>query len=105
MQFLHVGDMADALVAAFEQNKPGVYNVAPDDYVTYQVAVEQSGCRKLPVPSIPPLFPKLISGVLNWNSFFPPYLINYFKSPVIIHGSLFSETLCWTPKPKINHTF
>src|SRR3546814_12374295 len=76
MQFLHVDDMADALAAAFEQNKPGVYNVAPDDYVTYQVAVEQSGCRKLPVPSIPPLLPKLISGVLNWNSFFPPYLIN-----------------------------
>src|SRR3546814_4538446 len=45
MQFLHVDDMAEALVAAFEQNKPGVYNVAPDDYVTYQVAVEKSGCR------------------------------------------------------------
>src|SRR3546814_11854508 len=70
MQFLHVDDMADALVAAFEQNKPGVYNVAPDDYVTYQVAVEQSGCRKLPVPSITPLLTKLISGVQNWNSFF-----------------------------------
>src|SRR3546814_9426309 len=75
MQFLHVDDMADALVAAFEQNKPGVYNVAPDDYVTYQVAVEQSGCRQLPVPSIPPLLQTLIRGVLNWNRFFPPYQV------------------------------
>src|SRR3546814_20648311 len=87
--------MSDALVAAFEQNKPGVYNVAPDDYVTYQVAVEQSGCRKLPVPSIPPLLPKLISGVLNWHRFFQPYLINYFKFPVIIAGSLFCEPFGW----------
>lgn len=105
MQFLHVDDMADALVAAFEQNKPGIYNVAPDDYVTYQVAVEQSGCRKLPVPSIPPLLPKLISGVLNWNSFFPPYLINYFKYPVIIDGSLFCETFGWKPRRNLNDIF
>ena len=39
MQFLHVDDMADAMVLAFEGNKPGIYNVAPDDYVPYQRAV------------------------------------------------------------------
>lgn len=105
MQFLHVDDMADALVAAFEQNKPGIYNVAPDDYVTYQVAVEQCGCRKLPVPSVPPLLPKLISGALNWNSFFPPYLINYFKYPVIIDGRLFRETFGWKPRRNLNDIF
>lgn len=105
MQFLHVDDMADAMVVAFEQNKPGIYNVAPDDWVAYQDAVEQCGCRRLPVPSIPPIFPKLVSGLLNWNAFFPPYLINYFKYPVIIDGRLFRETYGWKPKRNLNDIF
>lgn len=105
MQFLHVDDMADAMVAAFEQNRPGIYNVAPDDYVSYQTAVEQCGCRKLPVPSVPPVLPKLISGMLNWNGFFPPYLIDYLKYPVIIDGRLFRQTFGWQPKRNLNDIF
>lgn len=105
MQFLHVDDMADAQVAAFEQNKPGVYNVATEDWVPYQEAVSQCGCRALPIPSIPPLLPKTISRLLNWNTFFPPYLINYFKYPVILDGRLFRETFHWTPKKTLNDIF
>jgi len=105
MQFLHVDDMADAMVVAFEQNKPGIYNVAPDDWVAYQDAVEQCGCRRLPVPSIPPAFPKLVSSLLNWNAFFPPYLINYFKYPVIIDGRHFRETFNWKPRRNLNDIF
>lgn len=105
MQFLHVDDMADAMVTAFEQNRPGIYNVAPDDWVGYQEAVEQCGCKRLPVLSIPPMFPRLISNLLNWNAFFPPYLINYFKYPVIIDGSHFHETFGWKPRRNLNDIF
>ena len=105
MQFLHVDDMADAMVVAFEKNKPGIYNVAPEDWVAYQEAVAQCGCKKLPLLSIPPVLPKLISGLLNWNAFFPPYLINYFKYPVIIDGKLFRETFGWKPKRNLNDIF
>ncbi|HEY1077386.1 MAG TPA: SDR family oxidoreductase [Fontimonas sp.] len=105
MQFLHVDDMADAMMLAFEGNQPGIYNVAPDDWVAYQVALQQSGCRRLPVMSIPPMLPKLISSALNWNAFFPPYLINYFKYPVIIDGSLFRKTFNWKPKRSMNDIF
>lgn len=105
MQFLHVDDMAEALVVAFEQNKPGIYNVAPDDYVAYQVAVEQCGCRKLPLPSIPPALPRLWSSLLNWNAFFPPYMANFFKYPVIIDGRLFRETFGWKPRRSLHEIF
>lgn len=105
MQFLHVDDMADAMVTAFEQNRPGIYNVAPDDWVAFQEAVTQCGCTRLPLFSVPPVLPKMISGVLNWNAFFPPYLINYFKYPVIIEGKLFRETFRWKPKRNLNDIF
>jgi UDP-glucose 4-epimerase len=105
MQFLHVDDMADAMVAAFEKNKPGIYNVAPDDYVPFQDAVVQCGCRRLPVLSIPPSLPKLVATVLNWNAFFPPYLINYFKYPVILEGKLFRDTFDWKPRRNFNDIF
>jgi UDP-glucose 4-epimerase len=105
MQFLHVDDMADALVVAFEQNKPGIYNVAPDDWVAYQKAVAECGCRKLPIPSIPPMLPRAISRALNWNAFFPTYLVNYFKYPVILDGRLFRETFGWKPKRSFNDIF
>jgi UDP-glucose 4-epimerase len=105
MQFLHVDDMADALFTAFEKNKPGIYNVAPDDWVAYQEAVAQCGCKRLPLLSVPPVLPKLISGMLNWNAFFPPYLINYFKYPVIIDGKLFRETFDWKPRRNLNDIF
>ncbi len=98
MQFLHVEDMADALVLAYQQNKPGIYNVAPDDYVPYQRAVSECGCKKLHVPSIPPALPALFSNVLNWNAFFPPYLVNYFKYPVVLDGQRFAKTFGFTPK-------
>lgn len=105
MQFLHVDDMADALIVAFEANKPGIYNVAPDDYVPYQEAVRQSGCIRLPIPSVPPLVPKIISSTLNWNTFFPPYLVNYFKYPVVIDGRLFRKTFNWRPRRTLNDIF
>lgn len=98
MQFLHVDDMADALVLAWQQNRPGIYNVAPDDYVPYQRAVEECGCKKVHVPSIPPALPSLVSGLLNWNAFFPPYLINYFKYPVILDGGLFARSFGFVPR-------
>lgn len=105
MQFVHVDDMADAIVLCFEKNRPGIYNVAPDDWVAYQDAVTQCGCRKLPIPSIPPVLPRLISAALNRNSFLPPYLLNYLKYPVILDGKLFRETFGWRPRRSLNDIF
>jgi UDP-glucose 4-epimerase len=105
MQFIHVDDLADAMVLALAANRPGVYNVAPEDWVPYQEAVRQCGCRAIPIPSVPPALPRAISSLFNWNAFFPPYLISYFKYPVIIDGRLFRETFGWKPKRNLNDIF
>ncbi|MEQ9012771.1 NAD-dependent epimerase/dehydratase family protein [Algiphilus sp.] len=97
MQFLHVDDMADAVVAAFEKKARGVYNVAPKDYVPYQEALRRAGCQRLPIAPIPQALPRLVSHALNWGAFFPPYLINYLKYPVILDGALFEEQFDWRP--------
>lgn len=96
MQFLHVDDMAHALVLAQQGNRPGIYNVAPAESVPYQAAVVQSGCRRLPVV-LPGSLPRLLRSVMNRNAYFPPYLINYLKYPVVIDGSLFADTFDWQP--------
>lgn len=105
MQFLHVDDMADAIVKAHQGNKPGIYNVAPADWVGFQEAVVQCGCRRLPILSVPPAVPRLLSRLLNGNAFFPPYLINYLKYPVIIDGTLFRDTFDWRPQRTLADIF
>jgi len=104
MQFIHIDDMRDAIVTSFEQNKPGVYNVAPADYIAYQDAVKEAGCNAVQIPSIPPALTERISKFLNWRTF-PPYLINYYKYPVIIDGRLFSKTFGFKPKKTLSDIF
>lgn len=97
MQFLHVQDMSDAVIAAFEQNHPGVYNVAPDDYVAYQDALVMAGCRRLFLPSIPPWLAR--RSVRALGRLAPPdYMIDFFKYSVIIDGSLFARTFDYRPQ-------
>lgn len=91
MQFIHVDDMADAIASCYRQKKRGVFNVAPEDWVAYTRVLEECHCRRVPIPSIPDTVPKTVSNLLGWRSF-PRHLVNYFKYPVIIDGSLFRKT-------------
>ena len=104
MQFIHIGDMADAIVVAFKKNSPGIYNVAPNDWVSYQDALLGCGCTRIPFPSIPPVLPKTICRILNMNSF-PPYLINYFKYSAVIDGGLFARTYNFKPSRSLDYIF
>jgi len=104
MQFIHIGDMSEALEIAYKKNIPGIYNVAPDDWVAYQDALISCGCRRLPLPSIPPILPKTICQILNMKSF-PPYLINFFKYSAVIDGSLFANTFQYRPSRSLDYIF
>ena len=104
MQFIHIDDMRDAICTAFEKNIPGVYNVAPDDYIGFQDAIKIAGSQRIQIPSVPPSLTEGIARFLKWKSF-PPYLINYFKYPVIIDGSLFAKTFDFKPKKTLEDIF
>lgn len=104
MQFIHIDDMAAAIVLAHEQNKPGIYNVAPQDWVAYQQALHLCGCRALPIPSVPPVLPRMICRWLNMRSF-PTYLLNFFKYPVIIDGRTFENRFGFRPKRPLREIF
>jgi UDP-glucose 4-epimerase len=104
MQFIHIDDMRDAVCLAFKKNIRGLYNVAPADYISFQKAVTESGCQKLVIPSIPPILPERISKFMKWKAF-PVHLINYFKYPVIIDGSLFEKTFGFKPKKTLSDIF
>ncbi len=104
MQYIHIDDMRDAICNAFEKNIPGLYNVAPDDYISFQDAIKQSGSTPIPVPSIPPALTFRIAGLVK-SAIFPPYLLNYYKFPVIIDGSLFAKTFDFTPQKSLEDIF
>lgn len=104
MQFIHIDDMADAVTLAHKQRKRGVYNVSTNDWVAYQDALELCECTPIPIPSIPPVLPRAITGFLNLTMF-PCYLLNYFKYPVVIDGSHFNETFGFKAKRPIKEIF
>lgn len=104
MQFVHIDDMRDAICTAFEQNKPGIYNIAPADYIAFQDAVKEAGCTPVQIPSVPPVLTERIARFLNWKTF-PPFLINYYKFPVIMDGSLFQNTFNFTFKKSLKDIF
>ena len=104
MQFIHIDDMAEALVLAYQKGHKGIYNVAPEDWVAYQHALKLCGCARIPIPSIPPVLPKLILKALNLRSF-PPYLMSFFKYPVVIDGRSFAKEFDFTPKRPLKEIF
>ncbi|AZT84088.1 SDR family oxidoreductase [Marinobacter sp. NP-4(2019)] len=104
MQFIHIDDMADAIVLAYNKPKRGVFNVAPEDWVAYQHALRLCGCKRLPIPSIPPVLPKLILRTLNLRSF-PSYLMHFFKYPVVIDGRAFAREFGFRPRRPLKEIF
>lgn len=96
--------MADAIVLAYKKPVRGVFNVAPDDWVAYQQALKLCGCTRIPIPSVPPVVPRLLLKALRLKSF-PSYLIAFFKYPVIIDGRAFSREFGFRPQRPLREIF
>lgn len=104
MQFIHIEDMATAIIAAFEKGTRGVYNISPDDWVSYKSALKAAGCKIRPILSVPESLSRQRVKLLGKSSF-PNFLYNYFKYSVIIDGSHFSRTFDFKPKYSLAEIF
>ncbi|TVP58668.1 MAG: SDR family oxidoreductase [Halomonadaceae bacterium] len=104
MQFIHMDDMADAIVISFNKNISGVFNVAPQDWVAYQHALHLCGCKSIPIPSVPPQLPRALLRLARLRSF-PSYLMDFFKYPVIIDGRTFAREFDFTPERSLTEIF
>lgn len=104
MQFIHVEDMAEAIVRTMEVGASGIYNVAPDDWVSYHKVLELSACKRFPIPAVPLSNARRMSRLLSWK-IFPYHLVNYFKYPVIIDSKRFKDTFDFEPKYQMEEIF
>lgn len=50
LQFLGLDDLAAAIARAFDRDKPGIFNVAPDDVVPLHAALRIAGGHRLAIP-------------------------------------------------------
>jgi UDP-glucose 4-epimerase len=104
MQFIHVNDAAKAIVAAYQGDKPGIYNLASNDCVAFQDALRLSGCKILPIPSIPESLSRAVVKRLEMRSF-PLFLLDYFKYATTIDGRLFQQTFEYQPEISLAEIF
>jgi UDP-glucose 4-epimerase len=104
MQFIHSEDMANAIETAFRNRIPGIFNIAPHDWVSYRKALEECGCRPVPIPSVPPVLPRTLLRTLKLRRF-PSYLMDFFKYPVIIDGRNFATRFGFEPERSLETIF
>jgi UDP-glucose 4-epimerase len=104
MQFIHIDDMAQAIKEAFLQNNSGIYNVAPEECMPLVGVLSSCGCIPVPLPSVPSLVPRALASTMKLK-YFPAHLINYFKYPVVIDGSLFTRTFDFVYSHSLHSVF
>lgn len=88
LQFLHVDDLVSALVLVVNQRVEGVLNVAPDAWISADVARSLvSGPVRLPLPSL----------VAPWLLGLPRSYLPYLTEPWIVANDRLKQ-LSWTPQ-------
>lgn len=82
MQFVHEYDMAKVLSRALKSIPTGIYNVAPDDFMTIQDSKKFTTPRAFPFSVIAL---EGIAKLINQTSWsVPSYLIDYLKYPCLL---------------------
>lgn len=103
-QFLHLDDLASAVVVAIDQDLDGVYNVAPDGWVPGERVRALSGERpRLPLPD---RFGELVAG-LRWRFLrgpIPPGLLPYTLEPWVVSNDRL-RAAGWSPTVTNEQTY
>jgi len=97
-QFVHEDDMARAVLAAWQGNCSGIFNVAGPEVIPWRTALEL--CRAKTFPILWPLT-KLYAEIAG-N--LPHYLINFFRYPCVITDRAFREATGWVPELSMEDT-
>jgi nucleoside-diphosphate-sugar epimerase len=103
-QFLHLDDLASAVVVAIDRHLDGVYNVAPDGWVPGERVRALSGERpRLPLPD---RFGELVAG-LRWRFLrgpIPPGLLPYTLEPWVVSNDRL-RAAGWSPTVTNEQTY
>jgi len=90
-QFIHEFDMATVLARACTDLPTGIYNVATDDFISLNEALDIVGSKGIPFPiSVAAPLNQLLKKV---NLDIPTYLIDYLKNSCLISNSSLKKHL------------
>jgi UDP-glucose 4-epimerase len=99
MQFMDEKDLARALILALEKPTSGIFNVAGEGVIALSHAIRHAQAVAVPIPPfISAGFVRALSQIGSIG--FPPYLIDYFKYPVIVNDDAFRLAFGFKPKVK-----
>lgn len=87
-QFIDQSDMVNALHLAWQSNAVGVYNIAGTGAVPLRKALSLTGRKLLPIPA--PAAHGYVRYFPGMRAF-PPYLIDFFKYPVVVSDDKFRQ--------------
>lgn len=97
VQFLHLDDLAEAVVTVVQESAPGVFNVAPDGWVMADEVRQLSGrAPRLPIPAA--LAAKIVR--VSWEAGIvatPPGIMEYATNPWVVANDRL-RTLGWNPQ-------
>jgi UDP-glucose 4-epimerase len=97
MQFVHVDDVAEALILLLEGRHAGVFNVAADGYLSVVDASELIGLKPRRVPY--KLFKRLAAGL--WRAHVteaPAGQLEFVIHPWVASNEKLKKTTGWTPR-------
>ena len=86
LQLLSLSDLAEALLCALEQDKPGVFNVAPDAVLPLHVAVHTASSYRIPLP-------RTLQRLFRRSD-----ALNYLRYPWTISNKKIKQELGFAPR-------
>ncbi len=95
-QFIHQDDLVDAIVDLVASNEIGVFNVAGQGAIPL---IEAFRLTERPLLALPaPLASGYLSLQRRFGRGFPPYLLEFFKYPVVIGDEKLRKATGYEPK-------
>ncbi|MFN8369046.1 MAG: NAD-dependent epimerase/dehydratase family protein [Bacteriovoracaceae bacterium] len=84
-QFIHEFDMANIIIQCADKVPTGIYNVAPDDFISIRDAFKHLNVKGVPVSM---LLLGIVAGIVKKSGrSLPDYLIDYLKYSCLIDNS------------------